>query len=121
MTDITPRHPEKTHALRQNLMAYIADRNNNRLPKQSAATKAHLAASQPKTNQNSNIRLVNNINKGKSFEFLILFGELENLLLSMNRNDALVQNALVKLNDIRMRIFQEMENLAKTNRPANNR
>ena len=56
-----------------------------------------------------NIRLVKTTDKRKHLEFHILFGELENLLLTMDRNDATVQKALVKLYEIKTRVIPALD------------
>jgi len=110
MRYIKPQPSEKKSNLSGDIIAYIAKRKNPGFippPKEDTASEKHFYQSMP--NKNSNLKLDNQSGLKKSFEYQVLFGELENMLLSMNRNDATVQASLIKLNEIRTRILPELE------------
>ena len=93
-----PLQPKKKSSLRSDIIAYIVNKQND----------AQI------TNTIHNItRSVQTTGNKKAFEFQLLFGELENMLLTMNLNDATVQRSLVKLNEIRTRILPELEQTKK--------
>jgi hypothetical protein len=106
--DKSAQHSVRKPNLSNEIAAYIVNKRNN-----------IVAGKVPVKNSNdipakqnapvSNIRLVNKTGNRKALEFQILFGELENILLSMNINDATVQRALIKLNEIRSRILPELK------------
>jgi len=110
MRYVKPQPPEKKSNLSGDIIAYIAKRKSPdfvRPPKTDDNSEKRFYQSSP--NKNSNLKFDNNAGVKKSFEYQILFGELENMLLSMNRNDATVQMSLIKLNEIRTRILPELE------------
>jgi len=83
MSETIPQKPRGTSSLSSDIRAYVKKRDN--------------------------IRLVQAASERKHMEFYILFGELENLLLTMDRNNATVQKALVKLYELKTTIMPALD------------
>ena len=110
MSNIIQKQPAKAPPISNDLAAYIAKKYNKHVVINRPVDKKTSVSrpAQPAVSRNTNIRFVDGIRKQKTLAYQILFGELQNLLLSMNRNDAAVQRALVKLNDIWTRLIPEL-------------
>jgi hypothetical protein len=113
------QRPVRTSNLSSDIAAYIINKrsgiSSGKIPaKNNTSQPAPVPVqpnneTRPKPNPvNKNIRLVNKTGTEKALEYQILFGELENMLLTMNHNDATVQRALIKLNEIRTRVLPEL-------------
>jgi hypothetical protein len=114
-----PHDRQNSPKISSELIAYIAKRNavsaNREQPK--IEDKAQQTKRDP-VNSSRNIRLVNEPVNKKIFEYQIMFGEMESILLGMNLNNPNVQAALVKLNEIRTRILPELEKTPQPNTSA---
>ena len=123
MYDKSEQRPARSSNLSSDLAAYIINKRNNppagKTPVKTGTPQNPPVPKVPPRSVNDtqvkqdqphkNIRLVNKVSDGKALEFQILFGELENLLLTLNINDANVQRALIKLNEIRTRVLIEQK------------
>lgn len=121
MRNVSNQRPVRDNSLSRDIISYVVNKKKNAQGNKISDMindnhKVQTPVKRPVNTVNlyqniatkSNIRIIN-IKRNKSLEFQVLFGELESLLLSMNRNDATVQRALIKLNEIRTRVFPELK------------
>ncbi len=87
-----PKQTSKPTNLSNDIIAYIVSKNNNRMSRFDFHNKSG-----------------NTTNAKKSLEFRILFGDVEKLLLTMDTNRGEVQNALMKLDDLKKRVLYFLE------------